>query len=255
MGDDPMRKTVIVTGGSSGIGAATCRLLGAEGANVVVNYRADRQEAKGVVADVVKAGGHAVAIQADVGIEADIVRLFSECDAAFGAPTGLVCNAATGSPTLQKIEDYEMDEVMRVLRVNTASVLICCREAVRRMAIRNGGRGGAIVNVSSVGAVTGSPDRFIHYAGSKAAVDVMTVGMATELARQGVRVNAVRPGLIDTPMHAKVGQPGRVRDTQQATPLGRAGTAREVAESIVWLLSDKASFVNGAILNVMGGPR
>jgi NAD(P)-dependent dehydrogenase (short-subunit alcohol dehydrogenase family) len=250
-----MQKVVVVTGGSSGIGAATCRMLGAEGAHVVVNYRANRDEADGVVADVVKAGGKAIAVRGDVGIEADIVSLFQACDRAFGPPTGLVNNAAVGSPKLQKVEDYEMDEVMRVLRINTASVLICCREAVKRMATRNGGKGGAIVNVSSVGAVTGSPDRFIHYAGSKAAVDIMTVGMASELARHGVRVNAIRPGLIDTPMHAKVGQPDRVRNTQQATPLGRAGTPEEVAESIVWLLSDKASFVSGAILNVMGGPR
>ena len=250
-----MQRVVIVTGGSSGIGAATCRLLGAEGAHVVVNYRANKDEADGVVHDVVRAGGKAVAVKGDVGVEADIVSLFQECDKAFGAPTGLVNNAGIGSPKLQKVEDYQMDEVMRLLRVNTASVLICCREAVKRMATRNGGKGGAIVNVSSVGAVTGSPDRFIHYAGSKAAVDIMTVGMATELAKQGVRVNAIRPGMIDTPMHAKVGQPNRVRDFQQTTPLGRAGTPEEVAESIVWLLSDKASFVNGAVLNVMGGPR
>lgn len=250
-----MSKVVIVTGGSSGIGAAVCRMLGAEGASVVVNYRANKAEADGVVADVIKAGGKAIAVQADMANEADIVRLFQECDKAFGPPTGLVNNAATGSPKLQKIEDYQMDEVMRLLQVNTASVLICCREAVKRMATRNGGKGGAIVNVSSIGAVTGSPDRFIHYAGSKAAVDIMTVGMATELVRQGVRVNAIRPGMVDTPMHAKVGQPNRVKEFQHTTPMGRAGTPEEIAETIMFLLSDKASFVTGAVLNVMGGAR
>lgn len=250
-----MSKVVIVTGGSSGIGAAVCRMLGAEGASVVVNYRANKAEADGVVADVIKAGGKAIAVQADMAKEEDIVRLFQECDKAYGAPTGLVNNAATGSPKLQKIEDYQMEEVMRLLQVNTASVLICCREAVKRMATRNGGKGGAIVNVSSIGAVTGSPDRFIHYAGSKAAVDIMTVGMATELVRQGVRVNAIRPGMVDTPMHAKVGQPNRVKEFQDKTPLGRAGTPEEIAETIMFLLSDKSSFVTGAVLNVMGGAR
>lgn len=250
-----MSKVVVVTGGSSGIGAAVCRMLGAEKASVVVNYRANKAEADGVVADVVKAGGKAIAVQADMANEADIVRLFAECDKAFGPLTGLVNNAATGSPKLQKIEDYQMEEVMRLLQVNTASVLICCREAVKRMATRNGGKGGAIVNVSSIGAVTGSPDRFIHYAGSKAAVDIMTVGMATELVRQGVRVNAIRPGMVDTPMHAKVGQPNRVKEFQHTTPMGRAGTPEEIAETIMFLLSDKSSFVTGAVLNVMGGAR
>ncbi len=250
-----MTKVVVVTGGSSGIGAAVCRMLGAEGASVVVNYRANKAEADGVVADVVKAGGKAIAVQADMANEADIVKLFAECDKAFGPLTGLVNNAATGSPKLQKIEDYQMDEVMRLLQVNTASVLICCREAVKRMATRNGGKGGAIVNVSSIGAVTGSPDRFIHYAGSKAAVDIMTVGMATELVAPGRRVNAIRPGMVDTPMHAKVGQPNRVKEFQHTTPMGRAGTPEEIAETIMFLLSDKSSFVTGAVLNVMGGAR
>jgi len=250
-----MSQTVIVTGASSGIGAATARMLGAAGASVVVNYLTGKPGAEAVVADIKKSGGRAIAVAADMASESDIVKMFEECDRAFGPLTGLVNNAGINSPVLQKIEDYKMDEVMRLLRVNTASLLICCREGVKRMSTKNGGKGGAIVNVSSIGALTGSPDRFIHYAGSKGAVDSMTVGMATELVRLGVRVNGVRPGMVDTPIHAKAGQPNRVRDFQHTTPLGRAGTPEEIAESIIWLLSDKASFVTGAILNVMGGAR
>lgn len=249
------REVVIVTGASTGIGAATVRLLGRDGARVVVNYKSSAEEAGKVAADVKAAGGEAIAVGADMGNEADIVRLFEETDRAFGPPTGLVNNAGINTPELRKIEDYTFDETMRVLAVNTAGLLICCREAVKRMSTKHGGRGGSIVNVSSIGALTGSPGRFIHYAGSKGAVDAMTLGLATEVARDGVRINAVRPGMVDTPIHAKSGQGDRVRDFAASTVLGRAGQPEEVAESIVWLLSDKASFVTGAILNVMGAQR
>jgi NAD(P)-dependent dehydrogenase (short-subunit alcohol dehydrogenase family) len=250
-----MPEIVIVTGASSGIGAATARLLGAAGASVVVNYRSSRDLAEGVAAEVKAAGGRAIAVAADLGSEADIVRLFAETDKAFGPVTGLVNNAAINSPSPRSIADYTFQEVMDILAVNAAGVLIACREAVKRMSTRHGGKGGSIVNVSSIGALTGSPGRFIHYGGSKAAVDTMTMGLAAEVVRDGIRVNAVRPGMIDTPMHAKTGQADRVRDFAAKTPLGRAGRPEEVAESIVWLLSDKASLVTGAILNVMGAQR
>jgi len=250
-----MPEIVIVTGASSGIGAATARLLGAAGAAVVVNYRGSRDLAENVVADVKAAGGRAIAVAADMGREADIVRLFAETDKAFGPLTGLVNNAAINTPSPRTIADYTFQEIMDILAVNTAGVLIACREAVKRMSTRHGGKGGSIVNVSSIGALTGSPGRFIHYGGSKAAVDTMTMGLAAEVVRDGIRVNAIRPGMIDTPMHAKTGQADRVKEFAAKTPLGRAGRPEEVAESIVWLLSDKASLVTGAILNVMGAQR
>jgi NAD(P)-dependent dehydrogenase (short-subunit alcohol dehydrogenase family) len=250
-----MSEVVIITGASSGIGAATARILGAQGASIVVNYLSSRDLAEGVVEEVKKLGGKAIAVQGDMGSEADIIRLFKETDQAFGPVTGVVNNAAINSPTHRKIADYTFEEVMRVLSVNTAGVLISCREAVKRMSTKNGGKGGAIVNVSSIGALTGSPGRFVHYAGSKAAVDTMTMGLGVELARDGIRINAIRPGMVDTPMHAKTGQAERVAEGAAATPLGRAGRPEEVAESIVWLLSDKASLVTGAVLNVMGAQR
>jgi NAD(P)-dependent dehydrogenase (short-subunit alcohol dehydrogenase family) len=250
-----MQDVVIVTGASSGVGAATARLLGTSGASVVVNYRSSQDLAESVAADVIAAGGRAAAIRADMGNEAEIVRLFEETDRTFGAVTGLVNNAAINGPALRGLQDYTFKEIMEILAVNTAGILIACREAVRRMSTKQGGRGGSIVNVSSIGALTGSPGRFIHYAGSKGAVDSMTLGIAAEVAREGIRVNAVRPGTIDTPIHDKVGQRERVMRAAVDTPLGRAGRPEEVAESIAWLLSDKASLVTGAILNVMGAQR
>ncbi len=250
-----MSDVVIVTGASSGIGAATARLLGVQGASVVVNYMRSAALAESVVADVKAAGGKAITVQADVGSNADILRLFAETDKAFGPVTGLVNNAAINTESHRSMETYDFDEFMRILAVNTAGLLICCREAVKRMSTKHGGKGGAIVNVSSIGALTGSPGRFIHYAGSKGAVDAMTLGIAGEVVRDGIRVNAVRPGMIDTPIHAKTGQADRIKEFASKTPLGRAGRPEEVAESIVWLLSPKASLVTGAILNVMGAQR
>jgi NAD(P)-dependent dehydrogenase (short-subunit alcohol dehydrogenase family) len=250
-----MPEVVIVTGASSGIGAATARMLGAAGADVVVNYHTSKELADGVVADVSAAGGRAIAVGADMGVEADIVRLFEETDTAFGPVTGLVNNAGINTPVLRSIEDYTFEETMAILAVNTAGVLIACREAVKRMSTKHGGKGGSIVNISSIGALTGSPSRFIHYGGSKAAVDTMTMGIAAEVVRDGIRVNAIRPGMIDTPIHAKSGQAERVKEFATKTPLGRAGRPEEVAEAIIWFLSDKASLVTGAILNVMGAQR
>ena len=250
-----MQDIVIVTGASSGIGAATARLLGAAGAHVVVNYNSSKELADGVVADVGKLGGKAVAVQANMGSEADILRLFEATDKAFGTLTGLVNNAGVNGPKHRSADNYDFQETMDILAINTAGVLIACREAIKRMSTKFGGKGGSIVNISSIGALTGSPGRFIHYAGSKAAVDTMTKGLAVEVARDGVRVNAIRPGMVDTPIHAKAGQADRVREFASKNPLGRAGRPEEVAEAIVWLLSERASLVTGAVLDVMGAQR
>ncbi len=250
-----MSQVVIITGASSGIGAATARILAAQGVNIVINYKSSEALAYGVVAEVKALGANAIAVQGDMGSEADIVRLYEETDRAFGPVTGVVNNAAINSPAHRKAADYSFDEVMQIFAVNAAGVLISCREAVKRMSTKTGGKGGSIVNVSSIGALTGSPGRFIHYAGSKAAVDTMTMGLGVELAREGVRINAIRPGMVDTPIHAKTGDANRVAEAAASTPLGRAGRPEEVGESIAWLLSDKASLVTGAVLNVMGAQR
>ena len=246
---------VIVTGGSRGIGAATARLLGAQGDAVVVNYRAERDAADEVVRDIAAAGGRGLAVAGDMGREADILHMFAETERAFGTPTGLVNNAGMVGGHKRRLEQITAEVAMNVLRVNTVGALLCAREAALRMSTRHGGAGGSIVNVSSIGARTGSPFAFIDYAASKGAMDAMTIGMAAELAKVGVRVNGVRPGMIDTDVHASAGMPDRVAQHGASMPMGRAGEAREVAEAIVWLLSDGASYITGATLDVTGGFR
>ena len=252
---DMSQQVVIVTGGSRGIGAATARLLGEQKASVVVNYRSREGQADAVVRDIEASGGRAIAVQGDMGNEDDILRLFAETDRAFGPLTGLVNNAGVVGGQKRRIDAITFDGAMDVLRVNVVGPLICAREAIRRMSTKTGGKGGAIVNVSSLGALTGSPNAFIDYAASKGALDTMTIGLAAETAGCGIRVNAVRPGLIDTEIHNEVGIPDRVKRFGPKMPIGRAGDAREVAEAIVWLLSDKASYITGDFINVTGGAR
>jgi len=241
-------KTLIVTGGGRGIGAATARLAAQRGYAVCVNYLQDRAAAETVVA-----GLHdAVAVQADIGIEAEVVRMFERVDRELGCPVALVNNAATLESQM-RLENMDAARMHRMFSTNAIGTMLCSREAVRRMSTRHGGAGGAIVNVSSGAARWGSPGEYVDYAATKGAIDTFTVGLAAEVATEGIRVNAVRPGFIYTGLHAKGGEPGRVDRVKTMVPMQRGGQPEEVATAILWLLSEEASFVTGTILDVSGG--
>ena len=244
--------TVLVTGGSPGIGAACVRLLARDGFDVVVNYASSAAVADDLVAGVKALGRRACAIKADVGNEVEVVELFRQIDQQMPPLVGLVNNAGI---LFQKstVSEMNADRINETLRVNVTGSFMCAREAIRRMSTQNGGSGGAIVNLSSAAARLGSPNEFVDYAASKGAIDAMTLGLAKEVASEGIRVNAVRPGLIITDIHASSGQPDRVERLQHNVPMARGGTAEEVAEAIVWLMSDGASYVTGALLDVAGG--
>ncbi|ODN70522.1 SDR family oxidoreductase [Methylobrevis pamukkalensis] len=242
---------LLVTGASRGIGAATARLAGAAGWHVVVNYARDAAAAADVVGDIVAAGGRASAVRGDVGSEEDVQAIFAHADG-HGVLKGLVNNAGVVD-VAARVEDMSAARIERMFRVNVLGSMLCAREAVRRMSQRSGGAGGAIVNVSSAAAKLGSPGLFVDYAAAKGAIDTFTVGLAKEVAGEGIRVNAVRPGIIDTDIHASGGQPDRVARLGPELPMRRAGTADEVARAILWLLSDAASYSTGAILDISGG--
>jgi NAD(P)-dependent dehydrogenase (short-subunit alcohol dehydrogenase family) len=244
--------TLVVTGGSRGIGAAICVLAAARGEDVVVNYSGDPAPAEAVASQVRASGRQALALRADVSDENDVRALF-DAAAELGPVTGLVNNAAIVGNTPGRLEDYEVDVVRRTLEVNVTGVFLCCREAVRRMSTRHGGSGGAIVNISSTAARTGSAGEWVHYAASKAAVDTLTFGLAQEVAADGIRVNAVRPGMIDTGLHAAAGLPDRMAKYAPQIPLGRPGRPAEIAEAVLFLLSEASSFTTGAVLEVGGG--
>ena len=247
-----MSGIVVVTGASRGIGAATARLGGCRGHAVCVNYVHARDEAEAVARHIREAGGRAIAVGADTSVEADVERMFADVDDAFGAVTALVNNAGvTGG--FRRVEEVDAELLERVLAVNVTGCFLCAREAVRRMSTKRGGKGGVIVNVSSTASWLGGGGEWVHYAASKGAIDTFTVGLAREVAGEGIRVNAVNPGLIATGLHAAAGAPERVERLASAVPLGRGGTPDEVAEAILWLLSDAASFVTGARLPVSGG--
>ena len=243
---------MIVTGGSRGIGAATARLAAAGGYAVCITFVRNASAADAVVESIAAAGGTSMAVAADVGVEADVVRLFERVDAAWGAVSALVNNAGTLERHM-RVEDMDAGRLGRVLATNVIGSFVCAREAVRRMSTRRGGHGGAIVNVSSAASRLGAPNEYVDYAASKGAIDTFTVGLAKEVAGEGIRVNAVRPGVIYTDIHAAGGEPGRVDRVKAAVPMLRGGQPEEVARAILWLLSDEASYCTGAMLDVAGG--
>jgi len=243
---------VLVTGGSRGIGAETARLCAARGYAVAVNYRANGDAAEQVVADIQSLGGEAIAVQADVALESDVVRLFQVIDDRLGRLTALVNNAGI-LERQTRVEHMDAARIQRVFATNVTGAFLCAREAVKRLSTRHGGRGGAIVNVSSRAAQIGAPGEYVDYAASKAALDALTVGLAKEVAREGIRVNAVRAGIIETGIHSSGGEPGRVQRLGPEQPMGRGGEAIEVARAIVWLLSAEASYTTASFLDVAGG--
>jgi NAD(P)-dependent dehydrogenase (short-subunit alcohol dehydrogenase family) len=247
-----MTGVLLVTGGGRGIGAATSRLAAERGYAVCVNYQRNRDAADGVVAAIRRAGGTAEAVQADVAVESDVVRLFDTCDRVLGSLDALVNNAGI-LETQMRVEAMDAARLHRVLATNVVGSFLCAREAVRRMSTARGGRGGAIVNLSSGAARLGSPGEYVDYAASKGAVDTFTIGLAQEVAAEGIRVNAVRAGFIYTDIHASGGEPNRVDRVKAFVPMKRGGTADEVARAVLWLLSDEASFTTGAFIDVTGG--
>lgn len=247
-----MDQVLLVTGASRGIGAATALLAASQGWSVAVNYTRDAQAAAGVVDRIRAAGGAALAVQADVAEEDQVLEMFARVDGELGRLSGLVNNAGVVDVT-QRVEEMSVARLKRMFDINVIGSIVCAREAVRRMSTRHGGRGGAIVNLSSAASRLGSPGQYVDYAAAKGAIDAFTLGLAKEVAAEGIRVNAVRPGLIETDIHASGGLPDRVRDLAHLVPMQRGGTADEVAQAIVWLLSPAASYTTMSLVDVSGG--
>ncbi len=247
-----MDEVLLVTGGSRGIGAATAVLAAREGWKVAVNYHRDAAAAQEVVGAIRTAGGTALAVQADVAEEPQVLALFEQVDAKLGRLTALVNNAGVVDRP-QRVDEMSLARVRRMFDINVIGSFLCAREAVRRMSTRHGGGGGAIVNVSSAAARLGAPGQYVDYAAAKGAIDAFTIGLAKEVAAEGIRVNAVRPGLIETDIHASGGLPNRVRDLQHEVPMQRGGSPEEVAHTIVWLLSRAASYTTMSLVEVSGG--
>ena len=247
-----MKKVIIVTGGSRGIGAAIARLAAVEGYAVCISYRHNQGAAEAVVASISEKNGTAMAVQADVAIEQDVVRLFECVDSTLGPVTALVNNAGILEQQAC-VEDMDAERITRIFATNVVGSFVCAREAVRRMSTRHGGPGGAIVNISSRASRLGAPGEYVDYAASKAAIDTLTIGLAKEVAAQGIRVNAVSPGVIYTDIHASGGEPQRVERIKDSIPMKRGGYPEEVARAVLWLLSEDASYTTGTSIDVSGG--
>ena len=247
-----MSEVVIITGGARGIGAATARLAGQRGYAVCVNYLRNRAAAEAVVQTIVSSGGRAIAIAADVSSESDVSRLFDSCESQLGRPGALVNNAGI-LETQMPVASMDAARLHRVFATNVIGPFLCAGEAVRRMSTKRGGSGGSIVNVSSVASRLGSPGEYVDYAATKGAIDTMTTGLSKEVAAEGIRVNAVRAGIIHTEMHASGGEPNRIERLKDSVPMKRGGNPEEVANAILWLLSSEASYVTGSFIDVAGG--
>ena len=247
-----VNQVVIVTGGSRGIGAATARMAAAQGYAVILSYRTQASAAAAIVEQITTAGGRALAVQADVSVDAEVVRLFETAAFTFGAVTALVNNAGIVA-TKSRVAEMSGERLLRVMATNVIGSFLCAREAIRTMSTARGGAGGAIVNVSSAAARLGSPGEFVDYAASKGAIDTFTLGLAREVGNEGIRVNAVRPGIILTEIHAAAGDAARIERITPLIPMQRAGVVDEVARAILWLLSDEASYITGTLLDVSGG--
>ena len=246
-----MNPTLLITGGSRGIGAATALLAAQQGYAVAVNYTANEEAADEVVRQIRALGGYAITVQADVSVEAQVLAMFDQIDAGLGRLTALVNNAGV-LDVAARVDEMSVARLKRMFDINVLGSFLCAREAVLRMSTRHGGAGGAIVNVSSVAARLGGAGQYVDYAASKGAIDTFTVGLAKEVAAEGIRVNAVRPGIIETDIHASGGQPERARQMAPLVPMQRAGSALEVAQAIVWLLSDESGYTTGSLLDVAG---
>jgi NAD(P)-dependent dehydrogenase (short-subunit alcohol dehydrogenase family) len=247
-----MREVVIITGAGRGIGAATARAAALRDYAVCVNYLRDERAARSVVGRIASEGGRAVAVRGDVAVPEDVARLFDEAERALGPVTALVNNAGT-TGRITRFEALDLPTLRRVIDINLIGCMLCAQEAVRRFSTVRGGKGGSIVNVSSVAATLGSPGEYVHYAATKAAIETFTIGLAREVAREGIRINAVAPGTVDTEIHAAGGDPDRPARVAAGIPLGRVGRPEEIAEAIIWLLSPAASYTTGAVLTVSGG--
>ena len=247
-----MTPTLLITGASRGIGAATALLAAQRGFAVAVNYSANSLAADEVVRQIRAGGGTAMAVQADVADEAQVLAMFARIDARLGPLTALVNNAGVVD-VVARVDEMSVARLKRMFDINIVGSFVCAREAIRRMSTRHGGKGGSIVNLSSAAARLGGPGQYVDYAASKGAIDTFTLGLAREVAAEGIRVNAVRPGIIETDIHASGGQPDRARQLAPIVPMQRAGSAMEVAQVIVWLLSEDASYTTGALIDVAGG--